>query len=249
MKKKQTLIFLLGEAELVEEFGMQCLEKGYTVMYKISSSERKKKFPRGFTPANAVPRNAVAAVELTNNNIEQKKKNLRNLEQKISAHTLLLSSSVTVTVTEQSSWLKQPSRLVGFAAFPTLISNTLIELAPSVHTEKKQMVQTAEFFSSLGKETAIVQDRIGMVMPRMLCQLINEAFFAVMEGIASPADIDTAMKLGTNYPYGPLEWASRIGVHNVEAVLRALHNDLHEERYRIAPLLQQMAIGKQWWKN
>ena len=60
-----------------------------------------------------------------------------------------------------------------------------------------------------GTRGRLVQDRTGMVMPRILCMLINEAAFALMENIASPSDIDTAMKLGTNYPFGPVEWADR----------------------------------------
>jgi 3-hydroxybutyryl-CoA dehydrogenase len=88
-----------------------------------------------------------------------------------------------------------------------------------------------------------------MVMPRILCMLINEASFALMEEVASPADLDTAMKLGTNYPRGPIEWADRIGIRQVVSVLRALHADLGEERYRISPLLQLMARGEPWWRT
>ena len=80
-----------------------------------------------------------------------------------------------------------------------------------------------------------------MVMPRILCSLVNEAFFAVMEGVASANDVDTAMKLGTNYPHGPVEWGNTIGLRNVVAILDALAADTGENRYRVAPLLRQMA--------
>ena len=72
--------------------------------------------------------------------------------------------------------------------------------------------------------------------------LINEAAFALMEQIASPEDIDVAMKLGTNYPFGPIEWGKQIGFKNVIAVIEALHEDLQEDRYRTAPLLKQLAL-------
>ena len=76
-----------------------------------------------------------------------------------------------------------------------------------------------------------------MVMPRILCMIVNEASFALGERIARRTDIDTAMKLGTNYPLGPLEWGTKIGLDNVRAVLEGLHRDFAEERYRTAPVL------------
>ena len=88
-----------------------------------------------------------------------------------------------------------------------------------------------------------------MVLPRILCQLINESVFALQDDIATPRDIDTAMKLGANYPKGPLEWAELIGVRQVFAVLSAIQQDLNEDRYRVSPLLKQMAIAGEWWKS
>lgn len=88
-----------------------------------------------------------------------------------------------------------------------------------------------------------------MVMPRILCMLINEAAFALMENIATPADIDTAMKLGTNYPFGPVEWADRIGIRTVVSILDAIYRETGEERYRTAPLLRHMAVGTRWWNT
>jgi 3-hydroxybutyryl-CoA dehydrogenase len=107
----------------------------------------------------------------------------------------------------------------------------------------------ARFFTSLGKEIELVQDRVGMVLPRILCQIINESIFAVTDDVAIPKDIDVAMKLGANYPCGPIEWAEKIGIKQVCAVLVALQNDLNEDRYRVAPLLKQMAIVGEWWKS
>ena len=99
------------------------------------------------------------------------------------------------------------------------------------------------------KETAMVQDSVGMVMPRILCQIINEALFTAQNDVASPNDIDEAMKHGTNYPRGPIAWGEMIGFPNVVAVLDALYDNHHEERYRVAPLLRQMAIAGVFWKT
>ena len=88
-----------------------------------------------------------------------------------------------------------------------------------------------------------------MVLPRILCQVINEAAFALIEEIATPQDIDKTLKLGARFPLGPIEWAEQIGLKQVYAVLAALQADLQEERYRIAPLLKQMAVTGEWWKQ
>jgi 3-hydroxybutyryl-CoA dehydrogenase len=79
--------------------------------------------------------------------------------------------------------------------------------------------------------------------------VINEAAFAITEDIASPKDIDTVLKLGAQFPLGPIEWAERIGIQQVYSVLTALYTDLHEERYRIAPLLKQIAATGVWWSE
>jgi 3-hydroxybutyryl-CoA dehydrogenase len=131
---------------------------------------------------------------------------------------------------------------VGIAALPTFIQKPLVEIAPTIYSPKETLEVTKRFFQSIGKEIEIVQDRVGMVLPRMLCRIINEAAFAITEDIATPQDIDTALKLGVNFPFGPFEWAEQIGLKQVYAVLSALHTDLQEERYRITPLLKQMAI-------
>jgi len=84
-------------------------------------------------------------------------------------------------------------------------------------------------------------------LPRILCQIINEAMFAVQQDVAVPKDVDMAMKLGMNFPSGPIEWGEKIGFKQVYAVLDALHADLGEERYRICPLLKDIAVTGKFW--
>ena len=88
-----------------------------------------------------------------------------------------------------------------------------------------------------------------MVFPRIICQIMNEAAFALQEEIASPRDIDIALKAGAGHPLGPIEWADKIGLEHVVAVLSALQRDLAEDRYRVAPLLKQMVAGGTWWNR
>jgi 3-hydroxybutyryl-CoA dehydrogenase len=187
------------------------------------------------------------ALELSNLDLDRKKKNLEALDKTLPETTAILSSSVNVSALDQSQWIIMKQRLVGIAALPTLIRNSVIEVSPTVYTNESAIDVARRFFSSMKKDIAIVQDRVGMVLPRILCQIINEAMFAVQQDVALPKDIDTAMRLGMNYPSGPIEWGERIGFKQVYAVLDALHTDLGEERYRICPLLKEIAITGKFW--
>ncbi len=226
MSKLNKKLLLLGEQPLVDEMLNVCHQHGYECI------TTKKKHSAQF----------LAAFELSNINIAEKKNNLEKIEKNIPPSCFIFSSSVTVTTATQATWLKHPERLFGISALPTLLSNSLIELTLPFQTPSSSAQKAKSILRSIGKEISIVQDRIGMVTPRILCMIINEAFFALMEDIASPKDIDLAMKLGTNYPMGPIEWAKTITFKQVCSVLDALHSNLGEERYRIAPLLRQLAI-------
>jgi 3-hydroxybutyryl-CoA dehydrogenase len=90
---------------------------------------------------------------------------------------------------------------------------------------------------------AWVQDAPGLVLGRIVCQVINEATFALGEGVGSAEDIDAGMVYGLNYPRGPLSWADQIGLDHVLSVLDALSDELREERYRAAPVLRRLAAS------
>ncbi|WP_234996911.1 3-hydroxyacyl-CoA dehydrogenase family protein [Hymenobacter roseosalivarius] len=110
--------------------------------------------------------------------------------------------------------------------------------------------QLAETCAALGTDYRVVQDRVGLVTPRVICMIINEACYTLQEGTASIQDIDKSMKLGTRYPRGPFEWANLIGVSRVYEVLKALWEDTHEERYKVCPLLKSMYLrGEQFQLN
>lgn len=88
-------------------------------------------------------------------------------------------------------------------------------------------------------EAVQIRDRCGMVTPRVIAMIINEAYYTVMEGTASKEDIDVAMKLGTNYPGGPFEWLSKAGIQEIYELLEAIYQDTKDERYKICPLLKE----------
>ncbi|MHC2990823.1 3-hydroxyacyl-CoA dehydrogenase [Pontibacter sp. HJ8] len=132
--------------------------------------------------------------------------------------------------------------LFGFNGLPTLFDRPLLEVS-LLHQGEEEKLQS--ICTKLGTEYQLVDDRVGMVTPRILCMIINEACYTLQEGTASIADIDLGMKLGTNYPKGPFEWANAIGIVNVYNVLEAVYEDTKEERYKICPLLRTKYLKRE----
>ena len=126
--------------------------------------------------------------------------------------------------------------VIGFNGFPTLFNRTCLEVAV---LNPQDIPKLEKICNVLQTDFELVDDRVGLVTPRVICMIINEAFYTVEEGTATRADIDLAMKLGTNYPYGPFEWCERIGLPNVYKLLQALYEDTKDQRYKISPLMKK----------
>ena len=230
------VVVITGESPLVEEYARACIAAGFSVEARFTP-DGGGTLPPGVRRAARVRRNARVALELTNTSREAKRENLRALDRALPTRVPLLSASAATTVAEQAAWITRAERLVGIAALPTLLGGALAEIAPGPGAARWAVDAAGEFFRALGKEVAIVQDSPGMVLPRILCMLVNEAHFALGERVAQGGDIDAAMKLGTHYPHGPLEWGAALTPAHVRAVLDGLRRSYGEERYRTAPLL------------
>jgi 3-hydroxybutyryl-CoA dehydrogenase len=126
---------------------------------------------------------------------------------------------------------------VGFHLLAPLVS--LVELTRGPGTQSFAAEAAEEFFANLGFQAEWVEDAPGLVLGRIACQLVNEAWFAVGEGVGSEEDVDTGVVLGLNHPRGPIAWGEAIGLEHVMAVLDGLWAERREERYRPAPLLQR----------
>jgi 3-hydroxybutyryl-CoA dehydrogenase len=138
---------------------------------------------------------------------------------------------------------------VGFNALPPLHESALVELTRGPDSAESAATAAERFFATLGKHTAWVSDAPGLVLGRIVCQVANEAAFALAEGVGSAEDIDAGMVHGLNYPRGILSWADQIGLDQVLSVLDGLFEERREERYRAAPLLRQLVwsgrLGRQ----
>ena len=125
--------------------------------------------------------------------------------------------------------------IIGLNGLPTMLNRPILEVSVS---DASTMGVLSGLCTKLRTDYEVVTDRTGMVTPRIICMIINEAFYALQEEIATEEDIDLAMRRGTNYPFGPLEWCRKIGRNHVYELLRAVYDDTRDERYKVCPLLQ-----------
>jgi 3-hydroxybutyryl-CoA dehydrogenase len=129
-------------------------------------------------------------------------------------------------------------KFFGFNGLPTFVNRPVLELAIAREADREDV---ASICAGLDTGFEIVDDRPGMVSARVICMIVNEAYCSVEDGTALPSDIDVAMRLGTNYPRGPVEWGRAIGLRNVCDVLGALYRETQNERYRTCDLLSEEA--------
>ncbi len=130
---------------------------------------------------------------------------------------------------------------MGANFLPTFINRDKTEVSQLRPSNKRIL---AKLENELGLKPLIVADRVGMVTPRVICMIINEAFYTLQEGTASVEDIDQGMKLGTNYPMGPFEWADKIGISHVYELLRAVYEDTKDPRYQVCPMLKNLVLTR-----
>lgn len=234
-------VVIAGESPFVEQMGQLCTQAGHnTVLYLVED------FTSALHSGYAMPDAAGVdvAIELHNESAAAKEELLAALGAFIPPDALLLTSALATSTTQAAAWVPKPDRVVGFGILPPLHKEAgMIELAMGLQTAVASLDRAQKFVEGLGYDTAVVADGPGLVRTRTVCCLINEAASGLFEGIASPADIDQAMKLGTNYPYGPLEWGDYIGLDTVLGVMNGLFNEWGEDRYRPSPLLKRMVLA------
>ena len=157
-------------------------------------------------------------------------------------YTALKEKHIFVSATKQSlaeavyeHQVKVKCCLFGINAIPAFATDAKWEV---VLYRKFETAELEKTLTHLGVSFVPVEDRVGLVKPRVIFQIINEACFTLQESVATIEDIDLSMKLGTNYPYGPFEWCDKIGITNVFETLNAIYDDTKDERYKICPLLK-----------
>ncbi|MEQ1585325.1 MAG: 3-hydroxyacyl-CoA dehydrogenase family protein [Cyclobacteriaceae bacterium] len=130
------------------------------------------------------------------------------------------------------------TQFFGFCGLPTFLNRELLEVSIQKESDLPSLDKICK---QLNTKYTRVADSVGLVTPRIICMIINEAYYTVEEGTATRPDIDLAMKLGTNYPFGPFEWGQKIGIAHVYDLLAAVYAATRDERYLICQLLKQEA--------
>lgn len=183
------------------------------------------------------------AVEAVPEKIEIKRAVHEMLDQKLPPDAILATNTSSISVTELAAITKRPTRFIGMHFMNPVPVMQLVEVVRGLETSPDTVAETVALAKALGKTPVVVEDRPGFVSNRVLLPMINEAAFALMEGVADKEAIDTVMKLGMNHPLGPLALADLIGVDVCLDILEVLHKGLGEDKYRPCPLLRTMVAA------
>lgn len=180
------------------------------------------------------------AVEAVTENEPLKLEIFRKLDETVKDGAILASNTSSIPITKIASVTKRPDKVIGMHFMNPVPVMKLVEVIRGHATSDATFNLTAELVARLEKEMAVSQDYPGFIVNRILIPMINEAVFALYEGIATAEDIDKGMKLGTNQPMGPLTLADFIGLDTVLAIANVLYDGFKDPKYRPCPLLVKM---------
>jgi 3-hydroxybutyryl-CoA dehydrogenase len=184
-------------------------------------------------------------VEAIAENVDAKIAVFKRLDAVTKPHTILSSNTSSISITVLGAATTRADRVLGMHFMNPVPLMSLVELIRGQATSPESMLTATNLCMQLGKTAVEAADYPGFISNRILMPMINEAIFAVMEGVGTPEAIDTVMKLGMNHPMGPLTLADFIGLDVCLAILNVLHEGLGDPKYRPCPLLRRMVAAGQ----
>jgi 3-hydroxybutyryl-CoA dehydrogenase len=195
--------------------------------------------------ARIVPTTALAgldvdlAIEAATEHLETKLELFRTLDRECAARAILASNTSSISITLLGGSTKRPERVIGMHFMNPVPVMALVEIIRGIATSQETYDFTERLAAQMGKTPVEVRDFPGFVSNRVLMPMINEAIYALYEGVGSAEAIDTVMKLGMNHPMGPLTLADFIGLDTCLAIMNVLHEGFGDSKYRPCPLLRQ----------
>lgn len=225
--------------DTVEKSFHRSVEKG-----KLSKEEAQK----ALGLITAVPdigamKNCDFIIEAIVENFSVKEQLFREIDSICPEQAILASNTSSISITRLGAITRRPDKVIGMHFFNPPKAMKLVEAVCGLATSEETFAATKALGERMGKTVVRINDSPGFGVNRILLPMINEAAFAFMEGVGSKESIDTAMKLGTNHPMGPLELADLIGLDTCLAILEVLHTEIGDPKYRPCPLLRKMVDG------
>lgn len=186
---------------------------------------------------------AQLVIEAATENLELKIKILRQLDGLLPSETLVATNTSSISITQLAAVTSRADRFIGMHFFNPVPMMALVEIIRGLQTSDATHEAVRNLALALGKTPITVKNAPGFVVNRILVPMINEAFFVLAEGLATPEDIDAGMKLGCNHPIGPLALADLIGLDVCLAVMNVYFAEFNDSKYRPCPLLKEMVAA------
>lgn len=186
---------------------------------------------------------AQLVIEAATENLELKLKILRQLDALLAPETIVATNTSSISITQLAAVTGRADRFIGMHFFNPVPVMALVEIIRGLQTSDATHDTVRDLALRLGKTPITVKNAPGFVVNRILVPMINEAFFVLAEGLASPEDIDAGMKLGCNHPIGPLALADMIGLDVRLAVMNVYFAEFNDSKYRPCPLLKEMVAA------
>lgn len=182
-------------------------------------------------------------IEAATENPVLKFKILQQVEGVVRDDTVIATNTSSISITQLAAVLKYPTRFIGAHFFNPVPKMALVELIRGLQTSDGTHAKCLAVVAAMGKTPITVKNAPGFVVNRILCPMLNEAMFALQEGLASAEEIDNGMKLGCNHPIGPLALADLVGLDTLLAVMKVFYEEFNDSKYRPAPLLKEMVAA------